>query len=113
MTLSTYIPKRLPRQRHISTRINIQLVRTRIPTPLSRRHIGLAVICGARRRTRINDLNRNCVSYAANGGPKTTSVRHGVALATLACWAAWVRPACDRALAITKGEIDATGACST
>ena len=43
-TISTYVPKLLSRQRHISTRINVQLIRTKIPTPLSRRHIRLAVI---------------------------------------------------------------------
>ena len=98
---NTYTPKRLPRQCHISTRIDIQLIRPRIPTPLSRRHIRLAVIRRARRPTRVNDLDRNRISYAANRAPNTTSVRHGIALATIPRRAAWMRPACDGALATT------------
>ena len=111
--LSTHIPKRLSRQRHISTRIYIQLIRTRIPTPLSRRHVRLAEIRGTRRRTRINDLNSNSVSYTTDRAPYTTSVRHGVAGPTIAFRAARGRQACNWTLAVTFGEIDGAGACAT
>lgn len=109
----TYIPKRLPRQRHVSTRINVQLIRTGITTSLSRRHIRFAVIGWARRRTRVNDLYSNGIPYTADGAPYTTSMRDGITRATVARWAAWVRPTCHWALAIAFGEFDATGACST
>lgn len=107
-----YTPKCLPRQRHVGTRIDVQLIRTRVPAPLIRRNIRFAEIGGARRRTRINDLHRDTVSYPANRAPYTTSVRHRVAFATVAGWATWARPACGWALAATLRGVDAARAFS-
>lgn len=108
----TYTPKRLPRQRHVSARINVQLIRARVPAPLVRRDIRFAEIGGARRRTRINDLYRNTISYPANRAPYTTSVRHCVAFATVTGWATWAHPACGWALTATLRGVDAARAFS-
>lgn len=101
----TYTPKRLPRQRHVSTRIDVQLIRARVPAPLIRRNIRFAEIGGARRRTCINDLHRDTISYP-------TGVRHRVALATIARRATWAHPARGWALAVTLRGVDAARAFS-
>lgn len=108
--VSAYVPERLTRQCHVSTRINVQLIRTRIATPLCRRRICLAEIRGAGRCTRIDDLNRDSVSYATDRISNAAGVRHGIAGATVALRAGRSRPACDWALAVTKSKIHATGA---
>ena len=111
--MTTYIPKRLPRQCLISIHIDVQLIRALVSAPLSRRHVRLAVIRRACRRTRVDDLNRNSISYSANRAPYTTSVRDGIASATLACRATRVCPACDWGLPVALRGINAAGACST
>lgn len=108
----TYTPKRLPRQRHVSTRIYVQLIRTRVPASLIRWNIRFAEIGGARCRTRINDLHRDTISYPTDRAPYTTSVRHRVAFATVARRATWAHPARGWALAATLRGVDAARAFS-
>jgi hypothetical protein len=61
-------PEILSRKRHIRTLINIQAIRARAPAALLGRHLRLAEVKGAGGRARIDDLHRDGVADAADGG---------------------------------------------